>query len=878
MGRAARSNLLLSLVFVVLYSFIAQAQTFTDPRFVDEVAVAVGSAPVGFQFAPDGRIFIWLKTGTVQIFKNGALLPTPFLDIRSRVNTFTDRGLIAFGLDPDFENNGFFYVGYVLETGPNLTDPASKNMLLSRFQADPLNPDTALAGSEKIILGTASTIPCVPAADCMINEGGTHTIDDIRFAPDGTMLLTVGEGAFFDKAVIGAFRAQDMDSLNGKLLRINTDGTAPVDNPFFDGNPNSNHSKVYDLGLRNPFRFGLHPVTHEPWIGNVGWFTQDAVDVGQGKNFGWPCWEGDAPEPDYQVAFPAQCAPLTTDVVTHPVFAYGRTFGSTVIGGFFYTAQNFPTAYQGNFFFADFSFKWIKTMVIDASGNATVQPFEDNVAGPVFLDQGPDGNLYYIAINTQQLRRVRFVGTAAKPPIAEASATPTSGASPLNVNFSSAGSSDPQGFPLTFSWDFGDGAHSTQPNPAHAYTSATLQTLIVTLTVTNQAGLTATASENVTVGRNAPTIAILAPADGTLVHVGDTVNYSASATDTVDGKLPPSALSWEIVIHHNTHVHTFSGGAGNTGSIVIANHDPVGTFSYELVFTATNTAGLTSSTSVLLPVDQHSNGCQPSILDPSVTICAPADQAIVASPVQVSGVATSTLPITGITLLVDGTQAWSTTQSSFSTSVDLPPGKHQLLVQGVNQGGISFSRMHTIYVTAPNQDFSLAPVSGSSASASVVAGQTATYNLSMSGTNGFSGVVSLTCGGIPEYADCMITPNPISLAGAAAQEIVVSIPTKPRTSAALDRSRRIHPTLWWSLAACFAIVLVRPRNSRTNRMFLAIMALTLAGLTVSCGGVQSSTPQTSAAATGTPAGTYTVQITATSGNVSHQMSLTLKVQ
>ncbi|HET6842564.1 MAG TPA: PQQ-dependent sugar dehydrogenase [Candidatus Angelobacter sp.] len=877
MGLATRSNFLLSIASVVLFSLIAQAQTFTDPRFIDEVVVGAGSAPVGFQFAPDGRIFIWTKPGTVQIFKNGALLPTPFLDISSRVNTFTDRGLIAFGLDPDFENNGFFYVGYVLETGPNLTDPASKNMLLSRFQADPLNPDTALAGSEKIILGTASTIPCVAGADCMINEGGTHTIDDIRFAADGTMLITVGEGAFFDKAVIGAFRAQDMDSLNGKVLRINTDGTAPADNPFFDGDPNSNHSKVYDLGLRNPFRFGLHPVTQEPWIGNVGWFTQEAVDVGQGKNFGWPCWEGDAPEPDYQSAFPAQCAPLTTDAVTHPVFAYGRTFGTTVIGGFFYTAQNFPAAYQGNFFFGDFSFKWIKTMVIDARGNATVQPFEDNVAGPIFLDQGPDGNLYYIAINTQQLRRVRFVGTAPKPPIAEASATPTSGGSPLNVNFSSAGSSDPQGFPLSFSWDFGDGARATAPNPAHTYASPTLHTFIATLTVTNQAGLTANASVNITVGRNAPTIAITAPADGSLVHVGDTVNYSASATDAVDGKLPPSALSWEIVIHHNTHVHTFSGGAGNTGSIVIANHDPVGTFSYELVFTATNTAGLSSSTSVLLPVDQHFNGCQPSILDPSVTICTPADQATVASPVQVSGAATSTLPVTGITVLVDGTLASSTTQSSFTTSLNLATGKHQVLVQGVNQSGISFSRTHTIFVTVPaTPDFSLTPASGSSVSASVAAGQTATYNLSISGANGFSGTVNLTCSGAPAGADCAVTPNSISLAGGAAQGFVVSVATQSHTSAALDR--RSHPALWWSLAACLAVVLIRPRRRRRHHLLAAITALTLAGFMVSCGGVQSTPTQTVAAAAGTPAGTYAVQVSATSGNISHQINLTLKVQ
>ena len=293
----------------------------------------------------------------------------------------------------------------------------------------------------------------------------------VRMANSLWDTVTTPHSSFAD---VRAFVAQDLNDLRGKILRINEDGTAPGDNPFDDGT-NSIKSKVYSYGLRNPFRFTLHPVSGEPYFGDVGWNSWEELGRGRGKNFGWPCYEGMNPQPQYQSAFPAQCAPLTPSVVTAPILAYplpgtppaasAPIVGNTALGGPFYTATLYPEVYRGNWFTMDYGGGWITRMVFDGSGNPTsTVPFATGLSGPVDLELGPDGMLYYVSIVTGQVKRIRYNG-----PSAVAAATPASGHSPLSVNFSSAGSSDPNGSPLTYLWDFGDGQTSTAANPFHVY-------------------------------------------------------------------------------------------------------------------------------------------------------------------------------------------------------------------------------------------------------------------------------------------------------------------------------------------------------------------------------------------------------------------------
>jgi PKD repeat protein len=209
--------------------------------------------------------------------------------------------------------------------------------------------------------------------------------------------------------------------------------------------------------------------------------------------------------------------------------------------------------------------------------------------------------LYYLSFTTGQIRRIRFNG-----PVAAASANPTSGLSPLTVSFSSAGSTDPGGGALTYLWEFGDGATSTLANPIYTYVTAGVATFTPRLTVRNPAGLTSSTTVKVTVGSRPPVPTIAAPASGTTTRPGDTVAYQGSASDPEDGSLPGSALAWTVLLHHNSHVHTAVTGSGAQGSFVATDHGTIGTFSYEIILTATDSSGLKTSTSVLVSVAPES--------------------------------------------------------------------------------------------------------------------------------------------------------------------------------------------------------------------------------------------------------------------------------
>ena len=288
---------------------LAQAQTFTDPGFTSEVVTTLPQfLPVGVTWASDGRMFIWQRDGVIRIYKNGQLLPTPFLDISANVNLYDDRGMLGLALHPNFVTNGYVYVIYVREDGGNAGDLSPKTARLSRFIANAQNPDVALLNSETIIM----TIP---------NRYHHHANGTLRFGADGKLFVGHGDDATANDSVLDAFVAQDLNDPRGKILRINEDGTAPGDNPFDDGT-NSIRSKVYSYGLRNPYRFTLHPVSGEPYIGDVGWSEWEEFSRGRGKNFGWPCYEGVNPQPIYQTVFPSQCAPLTSSVVTAPLVSY----------------------------------------------------------------------------------------------------------------------------------------------------------------------------------------------------------------------------------------------------------------------------------------------------------------------------------------------------------------------------------------------------------------------------------------------------------------------------------------------------------------------------------------------------------------------------
>jgi glucose/arabinose dehydrogenase len=372
-----------------------KAAAATPPAgFTTQTVVSGLNTPTSFAFAPDGRIFIAEKDGVVRVFKNGALLPTPVIDISARVNNYSDRGLIGMALDPNFATNGYIYLLYTYEPFAS-DDSGGKTGRLSRFT---VVGDTASPATEQIILGSAVGSACSQfpvGSDCIPAEWYGHTAGNIRFGADGSMFLTWGDASSWNVVNDDALRAQNLDSLAGKVLRIDpSTGQGLPDNPYWNGDPLAARSKVWAYGVRNAYRFSIRPNTGTPgtvYLGDVGWNTTEEVDaVPKGANLGWPCYEGGAVQSGYQPK--AVCQALYSAVAadpskwTKPIITYDHNgVGAAVTGGVFYTGTNYPAAYQGAYFFADYARNWIKTATINSSDVVTSGPsdFDTTADAPV---------------------------------------------------------------------------------------------------------------------------------------------------------------------------------------------------------------------------------------------------------------------------------------------------------------------------------------------------------------------------------------------------------------------------------------------------------------------------------------------------------------
>jgi beta-mannanase/glucose/arabinose dehydrogenase len=619
-------------------STLVTATPSWPPGFSSEPVVTGLASPTAIAWAPDGRMFIALKHGKVLVFENGRLLPTPFIDISAQVNSYWDHGLLGMAVHPGFPNPPYVYLLFTYDP-PDLpgapfaddgSDGAGERVSrLIRVSASITNTNVADPASEVVLLGTNSTLANIgnvadkggasgipscekngtPVEDCLPSDGPSHGADTVAFGNDGSLYVSHGEGTPFYSPDPRALRALNLDSLAGKILRINPiNGQGYPDNPFYDGDPNHNRSKVWSYGLRQPFRLAVHPMTNELFIGNVGWYLWEELVTGKGKNFGWPCYEGDntssARQPNYESNFSTQaaCAALYAQgpgAVQAPLYAYptkgeGHEGGAIIVGDF-YQGTTYPPEYQGALFIADYDRNWIRYLTFDTNGHATVHNFAEDISdegGPVQLVVGPDKNLYYVLFkpgNNSEIRRIRYTPGGNTPPMAKASAAPTNGLPPLTVAFSSAESSDPDGDQLTYKWAFGDTATSTSPNPTHTYTISGTYTAV--MTVTDSRGASSTDSVMITVGNRAPTATITMPIGGTTYNIGDAISFSGTGTDVDEGVLPDKNLEWQVLLHHNEHIHyDFFHAIGSVGSFVIPEH---GSNTWlELCLTVTDSGGL----------------------------------------------------------------------------------------------------------------------------------------------------------------------------------------------------------------------------------------------------------------------------------------------
>lgn len=426
------ARLLVCLALLVALHGSARAQA-TVPADFSDVGIASGlDLPTSLAFIPDaaphvGRrlLFVQQGTGTLRMLVDGQLAATDPVGAVQNINfSGSERGLLGVAVDPRWPEKPYVYMTYNGTAGGNF-------LRISRYA---LTGDVAFAGTGALSLDLASRFDVLADVpdNAFNHNGGT-----LRFGPDSMLYASFGDDA------IGC-AALDSTSLRGVILRLEVrtlpdgPGTAPkaalvaAGNPFAS-HPNANTRLVVALGLRNPFRIHVDPLTRELVVADVGQGTWEEVSLLRfGQSGGWPLFEG--------FATFTTCAGRSPNGHAQPLTVYDHSLGQSVISMGVYRAPdggayNFPPEYDGDIFFSDYyggfirRLSWNGTRLTESVSSSPVMSTWGGGVGQI-ADAviGPDGAIWYCrqgtnyAANSGQIRTIRYVGAPVSVPGAGAPA------------------------------------------------------------------------------------------------------------------------------------------------------------------------------------------------------------------------------------------------------------------------------------------------------------------------------------------------------------------------------------------------------------------------------------------------------------------------
>ncbi len=496
---------------------------------------------------------------------------------------------------PRFAFNGFIYLYYTFRsTTSGCVNRVSRFMLST---ANVIEPQTELVLIDKI-----------PSA------GGNHNAGDVQFGKDGLLYVSVGDGGTDYNGDSGSGgqnnASRDQHILLGKILRITSTGGIPSGNPFQGTDSDRCNvtgrtiagrkcQETYAWGLRNPFRMAFDPnaVDTRFFINDVGQDTWEEIDLGTaGADYGWNVREGHCAN-----GSTTNCSPPSG--MTNPIYDYVHGAGCTAItGGAFVPNGVWPSTYNGAYLFADYVCGTIFSLT--AGPPYTASTFATNLgnSSAVAMTFGPylsTQALYYTTYASGgQVRRIAYTGSANRA--ASGCRDRHSGIWPHAPvrGFRRQRQLDPDGNPLTYDWDFGDGApHGNTPTPLHVYNTPAVYT--ATLTVRDNVGASGSTTVRIDAGNTAPVPTIVSPAASTRFRVGQAMTLQGQAADLQDGTLADSRFTWTVIRHHDTHTHPFL--PPTTGNNIVFNMPSpegflaAGNSYLEIQLTATDLGGLSTT-------------------------------------------------------------------------------------------------------------------------------------------------------------------------------------------------------------------------------------------------------------------------------------------
>jgi glucose/arabinose dehydrogenase len=372
-------KLLLSLPLLFLLTSFSPADEHLPAMKIKLKLISKGfTSPVGMASPKDGtnRIFVVEQGGKIKIIKNGALLPTPFLNISDRLDglniAYSEKGLLGLAFHPDYKTNGRFFVYY---SAPFDNKNFDHKSVLAEFK---------VSANSDIAQTTGTTILEIPEPESNHNGGC------LQFGKDGYLYIGVGDGGGAGDKHGSMGNGQNLTTLLGKILRIDVNGKkpyeVPADNPFVN-NTNAK-PEIYAYGLRNPWRFSFDKVTGTLFCADVGQDEWEEVNIiEKGKNYGWRIMEAT------HCFNPAKNC--NTSGLTLPIDEYSHETGISICGGYMYRGKMFPSLH-GNYFFSDWSGKmfYLKKQT-DASwqrGEVIADDNKTNDMGAKINSMGEDEN------------------------------------------------------------------------------------------------------------------------------------------------------------------------------------------------------------------------------------------------------------------------------------------------------------------------------------------------------------------------------------------------------------------------------------------------------------------------------------------------------
>ncbi len=543
---------------------------------------------VNFEFAPDGRIFIIDRYGEIIIYK-------PDLQVTTSAGTIPvfhelEDGLLGIEFDPNFLSNNYVYLNY---------SPLSPSVnRVSRFT---MNGDQIDLGSEVVLLEWATQ-----------REVCCHSAGDLAFDSQGNLYIAVGDNtthsdyATYDETDSNKSSentSSNTNDLRGKILRIKpqANGTYTIPNGNLFPGGAGGLPEIYVMGARNPYRIYVDKENND-WLywGEVG---PDADNDGpdgpkgldeinltkQAGNFGWPYFSGknqayrntySNPPFFYNPAAPVNISTWNTGATNLPPAepALIEFFHNCLLAGprYYYDpgltdVKRLPVEFDERFFYFDFNSSRVWVVKLTASGaisninQLAPEAFPVSKNGFIDMKVGPDDHLYILEYGegccpdnagSGKLVRVDYTGISSNSsPVVEVSASPNNGSLPLSVDFSSEGTFDPDGDPVTYEWDFDtDGTvDSFDENPSFNYTNQ--GEFNAQLKVTDNQGGVSVKNVTIYAGNNAATYNFNSPVDGGFITWNQEILFDVSAVDVEDGAVSCAGVNLVPSLGHLNHFH-----------------------------------------------------------------------------------------------------------------------------------------------------------------------------------------------------------------------------------------------------------------------------------------------------------------------------------